>query len=183
MAVTLTTAARNAACNAIVDLVDAGAGDSTLVLYLANASTEVATLTFAATAFGNAATGVATAAAIASDTSATGNAAAAEVAIFKTGTAGTEVLRCSVLPIPGRRRQPAAGGGLDVAQRAQVVQRPRHRLLATPDRAHDLGSAVPALRVLAQVLQDDAADAAGLDRAPWPRVGRFAQRRGGHGHG
>ena len=95
MAVTLTTAARNAACNAIVDLVDAGAGDSTLVLYLANASTEVATLTFATTAFGNAATGVATAAAIASDTSATGNAAAATIAKFLDGD-GTEVLRCSV---------------------------------------------------------------------------------------
>jgi hypothetical protein len=95
MAVTLTTAARNAACNAIVDLVDAGAGDSTLVLYLANASTEVATLTFATTAFGNAATGVATAAAIASDTSATGNAAAATIAKFLDGD-GTEVLRCTV---------------------------------------------------------------------------------------
>ena len=95
MAVTLTTAARNAACNAIVDLVDAGAGDSTLVLYLANASTEVATLTFATTAFGNAATGVATAAAIASDTSATGNAAAATIDKFLDGD-GTEVLRCSV---------------------------------------------------------------------------------------
>ena len=31
MAVTLTTAARNAACNAIVDLIDAGAGAGTLV--------------------------------------------------------------------------------------------------------------------------------------------------------
>jgi hypothetical protein len=95
MAVTLTAAARNAACNAIVDLVDAGAGDSTLVFYLANASTEVATLTFSATAFGAASTGVATAAAITSDTSATGNASAATIAKFLDGD-GTEVLRCSV---------------------------------------------------------------------------------------
>ena len=101
MAVTLTTAARNAACNAIVDLVDAGAGDSTLVFYLANASTEVATLTFAATAFGASGAvnpGEAVAAAITSDTSATGNAAAATVAKFLDGD-GTEVLRCTVSTI------------------------------------------------------------------------------------
>ena len=95
MAVTLTTAARNAACNAIVDLVDAGAGAGTLVFYLANASTEVATLTFSDPAFGNAATGVATASAITSDTSATGNASAATVAKFLDSDA-TEVLRCTV---------------------------------------------------------------------------------------
>ena len=111
MSVTLTTAARNAACNAIVDLVDAGAGDSTLVLYLANASTEVATLTFATTAFGNAATGVATAAAIASDTSATGNAAAATIAKFLDGD-GTEVLRCSVT---------VTGGGGDITLTNNVI--------------------------------------------------------------
>ena len=95
MAVTLTTAARNAACNAIVDLIDAGAGAGTLELLLANATTEVATLTFSDPAFGNANTGVATASAITSDTSATGNAAAATVAKFKDSD-GTEVLRCSV---------------------------------------------------------------------------------------
>ena len=95
MAVTLTTAARNAACNAIVDLIDAGAGAGTLELLLANATTEVATLTFSDPAFGNAATGVATASAITSDTSATGNAAAATIAKLKDSD-GTEVLRCSV---------------------------------------------------------------------------------------
>lgn len=95
MAVTLTTAARNAACNAIVDLVDAGAGAGTLVLYLANGSTEVATLTFSDPAFGNASTGVATASAITSDTSATGNVSAATVAKFL-DSAATEVLSCSV---------------------------------------------------------------------------------------
>ena len=98
MAVTLTDAARNAACNAIVDLVDAGTGDSTLVFYLANASTEVATLTFATTAFGASGAvnpGEAVAAAIASDTTATGNASAATIAKFLDGD-GTEVLRCTV---------------------------------------------------------------------------------------
>jgi hypothetical protein len=95
MAVTLTTAARNAACNAIVDLVDAGAGAGTLVFYAADTTTEVATLTFSDPAFGNAATGVATASAITSDTSATGNAAAATIAKLKDSD-GTEVLRCSV---------------------------------------------------------------------------------------
>ena len=96
MAVTLTTAARNAACNAIVDLVDAGAGDSTLVFYAADTTTEVATLTFAATAFGASGAvnpGEAVAAAITPDSSATGG--TTTVAKFLDGD-GTEVLRCSV---------------------------------------------------------------------------------------
>jgi hypothetical protein len=96
MAVTLTTAARNAACNAIVDLVDAGSGDSTLVFYAADTTTEVATLTFATTAFGASGAvnpGEAVAAAITSDTSATGG--TTTVAKFLDGD-GTEVLRCTV---------------------------------------------------------------------------------------
>jgi len=96
MAVTLTTAARNAACNAIVDLVDAGTGDSTLVFYASNGSTEVATLTFATTAFGASGAvnpGEAVAAAITSDTSATGG--TTTIAKFLDGD-GTEVLRCTV---------------------------------------------------------------------------------------
>ena len=111
MAVTLTTAARNAACNAVVDLVDAGAGAGTLEFLLANATTEVATLTFSDPAFGNAATGVATASAITSDTSATGNAAAATVAKFKDSD-GTEVLRCSVT---------VTGGGGDITLTNNVI--------------------------------------------------------------
>jgi len=96
MAVTLTTAARNAACNAIVDLVDAGTGDSTLVFYASNGSTEVATCTFAATAFGASGAvnpGEAIAANITSDTSATGG--TTTIAKFLDGD-GTEVLRCTV---------------------------------------------------------------------------------------
>lgn len=93
MAVTLTTAARNAACNAIVDLVDAGAGAGTLEFVAADTTTEVATLTFSDPAFGNAATGVATASAITSDTSATGG--TTTIAKLKDSD-GTEVLRCTV---------------------------------------------------------------------------------------
>lgn len=68
---TLSTAARNAACNAIVDLIDAGAAAGKLI-FRTSGDVEVATLTFSDPAFGNAATGVATASAITSDTSATG---------------------------------------------------------------------------------------------------------------
>lgn len=76
----VSTAARNAACNAVVDLLDAGAGDGTLKIYdgtrPANANTAVTTqvllaqLTYADPAFGAAAAGVATANAIDSDASA-----------------------------------------------------------------------------------------------------------------
>jgi hypothetical protein len=68
---TLATAGRNAACNAVVDLIDAGSGAGSLV-FRTSGDVEVATLTFSDPAFGNAATGVATASAITSDTSATG---------------------------------------------------------------------------------------------------------------
>ena len=81
MAVTLETIARNGACNGVVDLVDAGSAAGKLQIKTsAGTSTfdngKVATLTFTDPAFGNAATGVATANAITSDTSATGGTAA-----------------------------------------------------------------------------------------------------------
>lgn len=70
---TLSTAARNAACNAIVDLIDAGSADANGDLQFQTAgAAEVATLEFANPAFGAAATGVATANAITSDTDAAG---------------------------------------------------------------------------------------------------------------
>lgn len=80
MAVTLETAARDAACNAIVDLLDVGATMTYPQLQFKTAAAttvynngEVATLDFTgATAFGTSSTGVATAGTIASDTSATG---------------------------------------------------------------------------------------------------------------
>ena len=92
MAVTLETSARNAACNAIVDLIDAGAGAGTLE-FQTSGGTEVATLTFSDPAFGNSATGVATASAITSDTNATGG--TTTKAVFKDSD-GTAVLTCSV---------------------------------------------------------------------------------------
>lgn len=104
--VTLTTAARNAAANAIVDLVDAGTTDANgdLVI-MTSADAEVATLAFSAPAFGAAATGVATAGTISDDTNATGGTAAkfkwqdkdnAEVLQGTVGTSGTELIMSSV---------------------------------------------------------------------------------------
>ena len=77
MALTLTTAARNAACDAIVDLVDGGSTDASgdLVL-MTSGDVEVATLVLSNPAFGAASSGVATAATITSDSSATGGTAA-----------------------------------------------------------------------------------------------------------
>lgn len=67
MTVTLENVARNAACNAVVDLLDGGT-----IVFETSADAEVATLTFGTPAFGNAVDGVATANAITADTDATG---------------------------------------------------------------------------------------------------------------
>jgi hypothetical protein len=80
----LTTAARNAACNAVVDLIDVG-GTGTLV-FETSSDVAVATLTFSATAFGNASTGTATANAITSDTNAAGG-TLAQASTFSGGAA------------------------------------------------------------------------------------------------
>lgn len=94
MAITLTTTARNAACDAIVDLIDVGSTDANGDLIIATAGdVEVATLSFANPAFGSAVNGVATANAIGADTTATGGTAA----IFKfMNRNNAEVLRGSV---------------------------------------------------------------------------------------
>lgn len=103
----ISTAARNAACNALVDLIDAGTGAGRLEIRVgspptnvgdASSGTLLATLTFSATAFGNASTGVATANSITSDTTAdaSGDAgyfriyagAAGDTAALFQGTAG-----------------------------------------------------------------------------------------------
>ena len=92
MAITLsgaaTTAAVNAACDAIVDLVDVS-GPGTIQLQTA-ASAEVATLTFANPAFGAASGGVANSNPIVSDSSATGSASAVTKFVVYNGAA-TEV--------------------------------------------------------------------------------------------
>lgn len=79
MAITLsaaaTTAAVNAACNAIVDLIDAGSGPGIIEMLTAG-DVEVATCTFSDPGFGDAVNGVASAAAITNDSQATGNASA-----------------------------------------------------------------------------------------------------------
>jgi hypothetical protein len=79
MAYRLSTDTRNKACDAIVDDIDSGTPPGTIAIRTgaqptnvgdADTGTLLGTLTFSTTAFGNAATGTATAAAITSDTSA-----------------------------------------------------------------------------------------------------------------
>jgi hypothetical protein len=94
MGITLTSSAQNAACNAVVDLIDVGTTDANgdLVI-MTSGDAEVATLAFSNPAFGSASSGVATAAAIADDTNATGGTAA----LFKfQNRNNVEVLRGTV---------------------------------------------------------------------------------------
>lgn len=93
MGLTLTTGARDAACNAVVDLVDVG-GTGTLVISTAAFAATLATLTFSATAFGASSTGTATASAITADSSADNSGTAAVFKIFD--GAAAEVLRGTV---------------------------------------------------------------------------------------
>lgn len=99
MAVTHSTTARDAATNAVVDLLD-GAG-SKLVFRIspstvASPGTAVATLTFATPAFGSSSSGTATAtASITSDTNATGNASPVAFATLET-SGGTVHIHCAV---------------------------------------------------------------------------------------
>lgn len=97
MAVTLETIARDAACNAIVDLCDVG-GTGTLEFKTSGGTStkgngQVCELPFSATAFGASSTGVATAAAITSDTNADGG--TTTKAYFYDG-ANAPILTCSV---------------------------------------------------------------------------------------
>lgn len=98
MSVTLETVARNAACDGVVDLVDAGAGAGKLQIKTsAGTSTfdngKVATLTFSDPAFGAASSGVATANAITSDTNATAGTAAKA---YFYDSSNTPILQCTV---------------------------------------------------------------------------------------
>ena len=97
MAVTHSTAARNAATDAVTALLG---GTAKLVFRISPSSvaspgTAVATLSMSATAFGAASSGTATANAITSDTNATGNASPVAFASLQTG-AGTIVIHCAV---------------------------------------------------------------------------------------
>lgn len=94
MAITMTTAARNAAADGVVDLVDQGAGAGKLKIYTTGLGTLLATLTMSDPAFGAAATGVATANAITSDTSADATGTAAEFTM--TDSDDVEIFRGSV---------------------------------------------------------------------------------------
>jgi hypothetical protein len=102
----ISTAARNAACDAVVDLVDAGTPPGLLKIYqngganpadvnaALGGATLLATLTMSNPAFGAAANGVATAGAITSDTSAdaTGTAHFARI----TNAAGTAIIQMEI---------------------------------------------------------------------------------------
>ncbi len=97
MAVTHSTAARNAATDAVTALIGAS---GRLVFRIspstvASPGTAAATLLLNATAFGAASSGTATANAITSDTNATGNASPVAFATLQTG-AGTIVIHCAV---------------------------------------------------------------------------------------
>lgn len=96
MAVTHTTAARNAATDAVTALLGAS---PRLAFRLAGTvgapGTVVSTLVMSATGFGASASGTATANAIASDTNATGNASPVATATLQT-SGGTVVIHCAV---------------------------------------------------------------------------------------
>lgn len=96
MAVTHSTAARNAATDAVTALI----GASGKLAFrtsgtVGSPGTVVATLSLSATAFGASSSGTATANSITSDTNATGNASAVATATLQT-SGGTVVIHCAV---------------------------------------------------------------------------------------
>lgn len=95
MSVTLETATRNAACDAIVDLIDAGSTDAQgdLVIMTAAEAAVLCTINLASTSFGAASSGVATMANVSAGT-ATGDGVAA-TAKFQNRD-NTKVLGCAV---------------------------------------------------------------------------------------
>lgn len=96
MAVTHSTAARNAATDAVTALIGAsGKLKFRLTGTVGAPGAAVATLNLSATAFGASATGTATANAIASDTNAAGNASPVATATLETSV-GTVVIHCAV---------------------------------------------------------------------------------------
>lgn len=96
MAVTHSTAARNAATDAVTNLIGAsGKLKFRLSGTVSAPGTAVATLSLSATAFAASASGTATANAITSDTNATGNASPVATATLET-SGGTVVIHCAV---------------------------------------------------------------------------------------
>lgn len=96
MAVTHSTAARNAATDAVTALIGANGRLAFRLSGTVSApGTVVALLPLSATAFAAAVTGTATANAITSDTNATGNASPVATATLQTN-AGTVVIHCAV---------------------------------------------------------------------------------------
>lgn len=104
MSVTHSTTAKDAATDAVVDLLD-GAGSKLVFRLTGNIGapgTAVATLTFATPAFGASSSGTATAGSITSDTNATGNASAVATATLQTSADAIHI-HCAV-----------AGSGSDI---------------------------------------------------------------------
>lgn len=96
MSVTHSTAARNAATDAVTALIgESGNLKFRLSGTVGSPGTAVATLPLSADAFGNASSGTATANSITSDTNATGNASAVATATLET-SGGTVVIHCAV---------------------------------------------------------------------------------------
>lgn len=96
MSVTHSTAARDAATNAVTDLIGAsGKLKFRLSGTVGAPGTAVATLSLSATAFAASSSGTATANAITSDTNATGNASPVATATLET-SGGTVVIHCAV---------------------------------------------------------------------------------------
>lgn len=105
MAITHSTAARNAAANAVVDLIDVGTTDATGdLVFMTAADADLASLALSDPAFGNAANGIATANAITSDTNASAGTATKfqlrnkdNVSILEgtAGTSGTDIVLSS----------------------------------------------------------------------------------------
>jgi len=96
MAVTHSTAARDAATNAVTALIGtSGKLKFRLSGTVGAPGTAVATLSLSATAFGASSSGTATANAITSDTNATGNASPVATATLET-SGGTVVIHCAV---------------------------------------------------------------------------------------
>ena len=110
MATTHTTAVRSGISDYVVDLLDGGTTDATGdLVFMTSGDVEVATLALSNPAFGNAASGVATANAISSDTNATGG----TTALYKMQNRdNTEIFRGSVT---------ATGGGGDIELSSVVI--------------------------------------------------------------